>query len=405
MAMPTHPPGRHRGAATATVRPAGPGGAHALVRPPSGRASARLAGLDLARGVAVLSMLIAHLSPVGGPVNITQNLTAPLFALVIGASMGLRLERRRPAPAVFVADNAVRGLVLVALGVALQQLYDQIDVVLPYLGLLVVVLAPLALLLRSLPVLTLGLAAAGAVLSPLAMSRTREYLATSGGTVGEVQRTLLEWVAAGYSYRLTALLPMALGGLALATVLPRSGQPPRGYGVAALLFGSSLAAYLIGYASADGARAYSGTTAEIVGATMLAAGSVVTAFLLVELGRDRWLGPVLGPLLATGRLALTAYTLQVLLLAGIGVLRGGAPDDGWAMLGGAVVVVIGACWALDRWWGTGPLEWLLARAVAPVRRPRRGSADRTLPGGPGGHLAAPGPDERHEEPGREHGLR
>ncbi len=341
----------------------------------------RLDGLDLARGVAVLSMLIAHLSPVGGPANVTENLTAPLFAVVIGASMGVRLSHRPVAPAAFVADNLVRGVLLVVLGLVLQALYAQIVVVLPYLGLLVAVLAPLALLLRRLPVLTLGLAAGAAVLSPLAMERAREHLVASAASTGDVQRTMLDWVAAGHSYRLTSLLPMALGGLALATTLPRTGQPPRGYGVAAVLFGSALAVYLVGYASADGARAYSGTTAEIIGATLLAAGSVVLAVLVVELGR-RWgtVGAVvLAPLLATGRLALTAYTLQVLLLAAVGVLRGGSADDGWTMLGGTCLVVFGTCWALDRWWGTGPMELLFGLARLPVRR--------TDDGGHGAHAA------------------
>lgn len=362
MALPTHPSGRHRGAPGTGARPrrdrtsAAPGHAAVVPRP------RRLDGLDLARGVAVLSMLVAHLSPVGGPADVTEYLTAPLFAVVIGASMGLRVRREPPEPAVTVVlDNVVRGALLVALGLALQPLYDQIVVILPYLGLLVVVLAPLALLLRRAPVLTLGLAAGLAVLSPVLMARARDATAGPGTDPGSVSGTLLEWVATGSAYRLTSLLPMALGGLALAAVLPRAGRAPRGWAVAAVLYGTSLAVYLLGAASPDGARAYSGTTAEIVGATFLATGSVVLAFLVVDLGRRARLGPVLEPVLATGRLALTAYTLQVLVLAAVAVVRGGAPDDGWAALVGTTVVVVGACWLLDRRWGTGPLEWLVHR--------------------------------------------
>jgi uncharacterized membrane protein YeiB len=333
----------------------------------------RLEGLDLARGLAVVSMLVAHLSPVGGPANLSENLTAPLFAVVIGTSMGVRLGRRPVGPGAFVLDNVLRGLVLVVLGVALQALYAQIDVVLPYLGVLVIVLAPLALAVHRAPVVTVGLAVAGAVLSPIVMERAREQLATR--PPGPTATTVVEWLAAGHSYRLGSLLPMALGGLALAAVLPRAGEPPRAYGVAAVLLGSSLAAYLLGYASEEGARAYSGTTAEIVGATLLAAGTVVVAFLVVEVARAPGTRPVvagvlarlLPPVLATGRLALTAYTVQVLLLAGLGLLRGGAPDDGWAMLAAALVVVLGTCRALDRWWGTGPLEWALAWLRSPAR--------------------------------------
>ena len=66
-------------------------------------------------------------------------------------------------------------------------------------------------------------------------------------------------------------------------------------------------------------------------------------------------------MLATGRLALTAYALQVLVLAAVAAVRDGAPDDGWAMLAGTTVLVVGVCWLLDRRWGTGPLEWLVHR--------------------------------------------
>jgi uncharacterized membrane protein YeiB len=329
----------------------------------------RLDGLDLARGVAVLSVLVAHLSPLSALADVGAYLTAPLFAVVIGASLGLRVSRQPPEPAAgVVIDNLVRGALLVALGLALQPLYDQVVVILPYLGLLVVVLAPLALLLRSTPVLTVGLAAAGAVLSPVVMARARNLAADGGDTLGTASRTLLEWTATGYPYRLSALLPMALGGLALAAVLPRAGRGVRGVAVAAVLFTTSVAVSLVGAASADGASAYSGTTAEIVGATFLASGAVVLAFLVVDVGRRHRLGAAVEPLLATGRLALTAYTLQVLLLAGVGAVRGGAPDDGWALLVGTAVVVVAACWVLDRRWGTGPLEWLVRRLRVPASR-------------------------------------
>jgi uncharacterized membrane protein YeiB len=108
----------------------------------------------------------------------------------------------------------------------------------------------------------------------------------------------------------------------------------------------------------DGSAAYSGTTAEVVGATFLAAGAVVASFLAVGLVRRRGAGGALEPLLATGRLALTAYTAQILWLALLAALRDNASDDSWWILGSSLVVVMGSCWALDRWWGTGPLEWV-----------------------------------------------
>ncbi len=315
-------------------------------------------------------MLVAYLSPVGGVLDISEYLTAPLFALVIGTSMGVRLASGRRSAGRFALDNLMRGLFILVIGLILQRLYPQIDVILPHLGVLIVVLAPIALLLWRLPVLTVGVSVALAVLSPVLMERARAYAVESLTGSDEATRYLVGWVASGQHYRLTSLLPMALGGLALATVLPRAGEPPRGYAIASVLFGASLGAYLLGNASVDGARAYSGTTGEIVGATFLAAGSVVLAFVVVGLGRGRGLHRLLAPVLATGRLALTAYTMQVVALALIAQVRGGAQDDSWAVLGVTGLVVLGGCWALDRWWGTGPLEWLLHATRVPERARR-----------------------------------
>ena len=128
-------------------------------------------------------------------------------------------------------------------------------------------------------------------------------------------------MATGESYRLVSFLPMALAGLALATVLRRAARPPEGYVVAGVLLALSVAAYALGRGTVDGAAAYSGTTAEVVGATFLACATVVASFLAVELLRRFGAGGVLAPLLSTGRLALTAYTLQILFLAAIQLRR------------------------------------------------------------------------------------
>ena len=348
---------------------------------PTRARSTRLDGLDAARGLAVVSMLVAHLSPVGGPANITEYLTAPLFAVVIGVAMGLVLEDRRPPAGTFLRDNALRGLVLVVLGIGLQELYTQVVVVLQYLGLLVIVLAPIALLLHRMPVVTLAVAAGLAVVSPVVMERARDWRLGDPDAPAMVE-DLVRWLASGSSYRVVSLLAMALGGLALATVLRRAGQVPAAWAVGGVLLGASLAAYLLGAASPDGSAAYSGTTAEIVGATLLSCGTVVLSFAALQTVRDLGAGRVAEPLLATGRLALTAYTLQILWLALLAALRDDAPDDSWWILGSSLVVVVGACWALDRWWGTGPLEWVVHRLRTPV------------PGPPGRHAGPPGPAGR-----------
>ena len=329
---------------------------------------ARLDGLDAARGLAVVSMLVAHLSPVGGILDVSEYLTAPLFAVIIGISMGVRLTGRRPAPTWFLLDNAQRGLVLVVLGVLLQAIYAQIDVVLPYLGVLIIVLAPLALLLHRVPVLTVGLAGALAVVGPIVVERVREALPSMLETWPGWALDLVTWLATGEHYRLVSFLPMALAGLALGTVLQRAVARPDGYVVAGVLLLLGLAAYALGRGTTDGSAAYSGTTAEVVGATFAASATVVGCFLVVGLLPGPGARRVLQPLLATGRLALTAYTVQILWLALLAALRDDAPqDNAWWVLGSTLVVVVGLCWGFDRRWGTGPLEWVLHRLRPPER--------------------------------------
>ncbi|MBM6401126.1 DUF418 domain-containing protein [Phycicoccus sonneratiae] len=348
--------GRHRSGGRVSVPPA--------IAPGAG--GPRLAGLDVARGLAVLSMLVAHLSPVGGVLDLSEYLTAPLFALLVGAAMGLALARPGTDPVRFVADNALRGLLLVALGVLLQALYGQVDVVLPYLGVLVVVLAPLAVGLRRLPVLTLGVAAGAAVLGPLVTERARDALAASGSSTGTSARHVLDWLAAGPSYRLVSFLPMALGGLALALLLPRLAAWRPAAGVGAVLLAAAGVVHALGAASSGGAAAYSGTTAEVVAGTFLAGGVVAVSFAVADLAAvGRWGVRALDPVLALGRLALTAYTVQVLVLALVSLVRDGARDDSWVVLLVTTAAVVGSVWLLDRTWGTGPLELLVRLARLP----------------------------------------
>ena len=80
-------------------------------------------------------------------------------------------------------------------------------------------------------------------------------------------------------------------------------------------------------------------------------------------------GAVLGPLLSTGRLALTAYTLQILCLAADQLAVGPRRDDSWLILGSTTLVVVGGCWPLERRFGTGPLEWAIHQ-LRPTRGPR-----------------------------------
>ena len=66
-------------------------------------------------------------------------------------------------------------------------------------------------------------------------------------------------------------------------MLHRAVARPDGYVVAGALLLLGLAAYALGRGTTDGSAAYSGTTAEVVGATFVASATVVACFLVVDL--------------------------------------------------------------------------------------------------------------------------
>lgn len=108
----------------------------------------RLTGLDLARGLAVLGMMVAHLGPKGGWVETaTDGFPSAMFAVLAGCSLSLMNTRAdaEGGPAVARARfrALVRGLLLIAAGVVLGILPTTILIVLVPVGAIYVLLGPL----------------------------------------------------------------------------------------------------------------------------------------------------------------------------------------------------------------------------------------------------------------------
>jgi len=111
----------------------------------------RLAGLDVARGLALVGMLFAHFARprIGGGDpgwlqaidNVADGRAAPLFCMLLGVGAGILAARRGPA------SVARRGAVLFVLGVAIWPLIDRVYLILPHYGVLLV----LAALVSKLP--------------------------------------------------------------------------------------------------------------------------------------------------------------------------------------------------------------------------------------------------------------
>ena len=169
----------------------------------------RLTWLDLARGFAVISMIVAHTSPWGGLLNASEYLTAPWFAMLIGISLLVAWEKAG-GWVVFVFGNVARGLLLILLGEWLQRQYGQIDIVLQTLGLLIIVLAPIVALVGSRPAVWAGLGLVMALVSPLVMDATRAWLA--GGEATWWLGRFLELSVAGGHYRVSSFIAICGSG-------------------------------------------------------------------------------------------------------------------------------------------------------------------------------------------------
>ncbi|MFW6775101.1 heparan-alpha-glucosaminide N-acetyltransferase domain-containing protein [Nocardioides sp. CPCC 205120] len=339
--------------------------------------------VDAARGVALLSMFVAHFAPTLGPGQVlllADHLTAPLFALLIGWGAQLGRGRRGEWSSVLV-----RGAALVGLGLVLEDAGAQIAVVLVWLG----VLTLLAVLLVRLPDVVLAVAAAALLwTAPDLVSSATTHLGEwriervfAGEPADGLYPRALEVLAAGPFYRLVELAPMAAAGVLLAR---HSGRVVT---LVTLAAAALLAAALLG-AEAAGEVAlapYSGTHLVLALELALCVLVVQGARALESLpgAAGRVVRPVLALLAGAGAVALTAYVVQVLVAAAwVRDAPPGTTDDSWLLLGGLAAGTVALGWAwprIVRWrpWDRGPVEGPL-RALAqgldrvPPFRRRRG---------------------------------
>lgn len=324
--------------------------AWAAVRP-------RLAGVDAARGLAVLSMYVAHFAPSAGPGRIlalSEFLTAPLFAFLIGVGVGVGA----PGPRAI----AVRVAVLLGLGLALMRTDAQIAIILVHLG---VVLVLLALLGRAPSALLAGLGGVLAVVTPvLGGVAAREAIVRLhlDGHAG-----LARWLgslAVHGPYRLTELLAVGLLGLLLVRWwrVRRPGVPLLGGGavVALTAAGALLVLDRLGVVHV---RPYTGALATQLLDGALVLGLVGGCLVLGALAeRRRSLRVVLVPLAATGTMALSAYVGQVLVAAAW--VPAHPTDDSWVLLAGLGLATVVGALAWEAWLGQrarGPVEAVLDR--------------------------------------------
>lgn len=215
----------------------------------------RLAGIDLARALAVLAMMAAHLFPETVPTatgfdvspvhRVIDGRSAALFAVLAGVSIALTTGRTDPRTRPWLPDAAAlagRAAVLAVLGLTLGVVSTNIAVILVNYGVLFL-LAPAFLRLR--PGALIPVAGVWAVAGPVVSHLLRRHWWPDGHWPGDITSWLSlshplqlthEFLLTGYYPTLT-WVPYLLAGLAVG----RSSLLYRGRGLALLGVGSGLA--------------------------------------------------------------------------------------------------------------------------------------------------------------------
>jgi uncharacterized membrane protein len=344
----------------------------------------RLGGVDLARGLAVLGMIAAHLlvippfdlSDVGGTwTDVVNGRSSILFATLAGVSIALTTGGPHPVAGAARRDArvrlALRAGMLWMLGIALTLLGVPVFVILPAYAILFLLSLPLLALRAS----TLLLLAGGvAVVLPFlqALLGALPFWATPAGE--------LVALAVGWHYPFPTWIAFLAAGMGLGRL------PLRGVTVPALALLLGAAAAALAYAAAGvfgtvpvagdpwsrawSAAAHSTGVFEVVGGGGVAI-ATIGACLLVCRTPATW---IVLPLRAVGSMPLTAYTAQLLVWAVWALVALGGTgnlalfrllDPFWPV---AIGIVVGCtAWALLL--GRGPLERLVDLVTRLPARP------------------------------------
>lgn len=378
-------------------------------------ASTRLAGIDAARGLALLGMMATHLMPTFESdaamtptwIGLTfSGRAAALFAVLAGIGLALSTGKQRPLEGSALAAArrgiALRALVIAVVGLALGGLEVNVAVILVHYAVLFLCVLPfLGLQLKALCAWAagwiLGSPVIAFLLRPWLMAADPalqlnhnpgwEDLSTPGQLLGDLFLTGYYPVVQWLSYLLvgliigrlalsTAAVPVLLlaGGTAVAAfakVLGTAAMEEWGGRAAlqALLtdpnypLDSLLQVNLAGVRQEGswwwlaGSAPHSGTTLDLLHTGGVAAAAVGLCLLVGRLGE--WLDlDLLLPLRGAGAMTLTLYTVHVCVVASFHLqpLPVGWTEDGMYFAHAAVAVLIGMVFAILKW--RGPLEWL-----------------------------------------------
>ena len=345
----------------------------------------RLVGIDLARGLAVVGMLAAHLLTIDGFVvddpatwlDVVNGRSSILFATLAGVSMALVTGGTRPVTGAdrsrASARLALRGALLWVIGILLVMTGVPVYVILPAYALLFALALPF-----------LGWSARRLLLVALALGLVMPWVQPVldaapiwSGPGGEEIAALVGW-----AYPFPVWIVFLLAGLGIGRLDLRAAPVQVG------VLGAGAVLGIVGYAAAAAtasvddaylaevltAREHSSGLWEVVGSGGFAL-AVIGLCLLLCRTPVRW---AVVPVRAVGSMPLTAYVLQLVVWAVVAAvllhdtsdLAGIRQIDLFAPL--TVLLLLGCTvWALAV--GRGPLE---AGIDAVVRRVVDGGARR-----------------------------
>ena len=354
---------------------------------------ARLVGIDLARGLAVIGMLAAHLVTIdpfepGDPatwLDVANGRSSILFATLAGVSIALVTGGIRPVAggewARAAGRLALRGGLLWVIGILLVMTGVPIYVILP---------AYAVLFALSLPFL--GLRAPGLFLAASVVAVVAPWIfpildaaPVWSGLAGEGLQTFVGW-----AYPFPVWIAFLLAGMGMGRLDLRRGRVQAtlvaagaalaviGYG-ASILAGPAMAARSPYLAAVWSAEAHSSGLGEVIGSGGFAI-ATIGACLLVCRTPLRW---VAIPVRAVGSMPLTAYVTQVLVWAVFATVALGDPSDLFGvreegLFAPLTVGLIVGCTAWALLLGRGPLEAMIdgvvRRVVPSARASSRGPA-------------------------------
>lgn len=210
-----------------TLQPATPGRARAL---------SRMVGIDFARFIAIVGMMCAHLLPAGTPgFFLWDGNASTLFAVIGGISVILATRRYLNNGEVAAARLAMaaRGIIVMAIGLALAELGGPIMIVLVYFGAAMIVTIPFLRAGNKTLLITAGILA---VVGPLAsgfvstgVEAGTEIHALSVGTFGDPIGVLRNLMLTGYYPVVTWVVYLLVGMVVGRWVLDaqKNGTEPR----------------------------------------------------------------------------------------------------------------------------------------------------------------------------------